>query len=78
MPEKEATTDSILLKLGEIVGQNNAILQRLDNSDSRLNVHSQRIGSLERWRSYIIGAVAVIMFMLSWLTPIGHELLTKI
>lgn len=36
------------------------IIQRMDN-------HSKRIGALERWRSFLAGAMAVVGGMVTWL-----------
>lgn len=36
----------------------------LDRLTARLDAHSKRIGNLERWRAWILGAVAAIGTML--------------
>lgn len=55
MPEH----DSTLLLLGRLEGKLDALIQQTTNMNTRLESHEERITSLEKWKSYIIGASAV-------------------
>ena len=46
----------------EVLGM---IAQLGDRMGHRLDDHSKRLGALERWRSYIAGALAVLAVMLA-------------
>ncbi|KKL08632.1 hypothetical protein LCGC14_2573950 [marine sediment metagenome] len=54
-------------RLGRIEEKVDNIVHRLDDGhDLHLN-HGCRIGALERWRAYILGALAVISIVLVFL-----------
>lgn len=40
-----------------------AILEKLDIGERRMNEHSRRLGALERWRSWLTGALVAISFV---------------
>lgn len=42
-----------------------------DGKPGRMNVHSDRLGRLERWRSYMTGALAVIGLLMTAAIALG-------
>lgn len=66
--------DEHLILLGQINGKQDRILERLDKSDENIESVSSRVTLLERWRSWILGAVAV----LSLLIPITVDAFKKL
>lgn len=65
--EPKVPRDEILLALGEIKGQLDGFIKsqeaqdkRMDAHDQRLNQLSERISRLERAKSWLLGAAAVV------------------
>lgn len=52
-------SDDIKFMLGEITTTLKNIEKHLDDLNGRLDHHSNRLGSLERWRATIVGAAAI-------------------
>ena len=50
--------------LGRIDERTHEILRRLDQINGKISDHDKRIGKLEQWRAYILGASAVISFVI--------------
>jgi hypothetical protein len=59
--------DDIQRTLGRLESKLDALLDANDKRDTtvneRLNNHSSRIGTLERWQSKVLGAVAVVALL---------------
>jgi len=51
--------------LGRIDERTKMILDKLDIHCKRLDNHEERIERLERWKAYVLGAAAVIAFIVS-------------
>ena len=62
--------DSVEQTLGRLEGKLDAFLETQKQQHERLNDHGKRIGSLERWQSKIIGAVALVSVVIGWLVKI--------
>ena len=50
----------LLLLLGRIDGKMDSVLLRLEHNDKIHDELDERITSLERWKSYILGVAAVL------------------
>jgi ABC-type Fe3+-hydroxamate transport system substrate-binding protein len=46
-------------------------------TNARLNDHSKRVGQLEKWRYYIAGGIAVIVFLIGQHLIRGEQLVAK-
>ena len=51
--------------LARIDERTEMILKKLDVHCHQLNDHEKRISKLEQWRAYILGAAAVVAFIIS-------------
>lgn len=58
------STESIERTLGRLEAKVDALLASQEQSESRANSHSKRIGKLENWRSGLTYAYAVLVLLL--------------
>lgn len=52
--------DELSRAIGNIEGKLDTVLEQLRTKDDRLNNHGERIGKLERWQSWTLGAGAAV------------------
>lgn len=64
--------DDLQRSLGRLEGKVDQLLASRIEDATRHFRHEQRLNSLERWRSYIAGAVAIVGVLLAWLTKGGN------
>lgn len=74
----------LYLMLGRIDGKLDHVLQRADKHDERAeelervqSLHSERIGTLERDRRWIVGIAAALSTVIGWAISIVKEYLFK-
>ena len=72
--EVKARVDALAESFGDFRTEMRSTMLGLRNDvTERLNMHSRRLGMLERWRSYIAGGLAVMSAVLifgKWLVSI--------
>lgn len=52
--------DDVQRTLGRIESKVDSLLEKQDEHKARLDNHGQRIGKIERWQSWTLGACAAI------------------
>lgn len=57
--------------LGQIEAKLDELIRREDNRDSAAILLTNRVTSLENWRAYISGAVAILAFVIA----LGYKIL---
>lgn len=57
---------TLLLHLGRVEGKLDAILAHQDRIINQLDDHSKRLNTLEMYRSWQLGASAVIASLVAW------------
>lgn len=63
MPENE--TSAIMLAIGRLEGKIEGFISKQAEQDKRLNNHSERLGSLEKFKAKIIGIAVAAGFVSS-------------
>jgi hypothetical protein len=59
-------SEDIQRTLGRIESKLDGVLERQSEQHDRLNKHGDKIASLERWRAWVLGAAAVVIFGLGF------------
>jgi hypothetical protein len=64
--------DEVQRTLGRIESKLDSVLEKQDEHKQRLDNHGARIGGLERWRAWTLGAAVAIGAMWSLISTLVH------
>ena len=71
---RQASIENVLIEIGHIKGIGERNASWLQDIDSKLTVQNSRVGKLEVWRSFIIGALTIVNIII---VPIAIIVLTE-